>query len=49
LEEARYVEIEKTYRGKVPLTLLRLTRAGRAAFADYRKALKGAFLAARSV
>ncbi|HZL43191.1 MAG TPA: transcriptional regulator [Verrucomicrobiae bacterium] len=32
LEEAGYVEIEKTYRGKVPQTLLRLTRAGRAAF-----------------
>lgn len=48
LEEAGYVEVEKTYRGKVPLTLLRLTRAGRAAFEDYRKALKAAFLAARS-
>jgi DNA-binding MarR family transcriptional regulator len=43
LEAAGYVEIEKTYRGKVPLTLLRLTRAGRAAFEDYRKALKAAF------
>jgi DNA-binding MarR family transcriptional regulator len=43
LEGAGYVQIEKTYRGKVPLTLLRLTRAGRAAFEDYRKALKAAF------
>jgi DNA-binding transcriptional ArsR family regulator len=43
LEEARYIEIEKTYRGKVPLTLLRLTKAGRAAFDDYRKRLKAAF------
>jgi DNA-binding transcriptional ArsR family regulator len=28
LENAGYVEIEKTYRGKVPLTLLRLTHGG---------------------
>jgi DNA-binding transcriptional ArsR family regulator len=40
LEEAGYVSIEKTYRGKVPRTLLRLTRAGREAFAGYRKRLK---------
>ncbi|MDE3068874.1 MAG: transcriptional regulator [Verrucomicrobiota bacterium] len=32
LEEAGYVEIQKTYRGKVPQTLLRLTRVGRKAF-----------------
>ena len=43
LEEAGYVEIEKTYRGKVPRTLLRLTRAGRKAFDQYRKGLKAAF------
>jgi DNA-binding MarR family transcriptional regulator len=43
LEEAGYVEIEKTYRGKVPLTLLRLTRAGGAAYEKYRKGLKSAF------
>src|ERR1035441_7453703 len=29
LEEAAYVEIQKTYRGKVPQTVLRLTSAGR--------------------
>jgi DNA-binding transcriptional ArsR family regulator len=40
LEEAGYVEIEKTFRGKVPRTVLRLTRAGRSAFDDYRKKLK---------
>jgi len=40
LEEAGYVEIEKTYRGKVPQTLLRLTPAGRTAFGKYRKSLK---------
>jgi DNA-binding MarR family transcriptional regulator len=43
LEEAGYVGIEKTYRGKVPQTLLRLTRAGRAAFDEYREAMKAAF------
>jgi DNA-binding MarR family transcriptional regulator len=48
LEGAGYVEVEKTYRGKVPLTLLRLTRAGRAAFEEYRKALKAAFSAGGS-
>jgi len=46
LEEAGYVEIEKTYRGKVPQTLLRLTGSGRAAFEEYRKGLKAAFLSA---
>ena len=43
LEEAGYVEIEKTYRGKVPMTLLRLTRAGRTAFELYRNGLNAAF------
>jgi DNA-binding MarR family transcriptional regulator len=42
LEESGYVEIEKTYRGKVPRTLLRLTPAGRTAFEDYRKKMKAA-------
>ena len=41
LEEAGYVEVAKTFRGKIPLTLLRLTRAGRSAFAGYRKAMSG--------
>ena len=41
LEEAAYVEVEKTYRGKVPMTLLRLTRAGRAAFDGYKKRMNG--------
>jgi len=43
LESAGYIEIEKTYRGKVPLTLLRLTRAGIKAFEEYRKGLFAAF------
>ena len=42
LEEAGYVEVEKTYRGKVPQTLLRLTRSGRKAFDEYRRKLKKA-------
>jgi len=41
LESADYVAIEKTYRGRVPLTLCRLTDAGRAAFDAYREQLKG--------
>jgi DNA-binding MarR family transcriptional regulator len=41
LEAAGYAAIEKTYRGKIPLTLVRLTDAGREAFAAYRKALDG--------
>ena len=41
LEEAQYVEIEKTYRGKVPLTVLRLTKKGKSAFEAYRKGING--------
>lgn len=40
LETAGYVEVEKTYRGKIPQTLLRLSPAGRAAFEQYRRNLK---------
>jgi DNA-binding MarR family transcriptional regulator len=42
LEEAGYIEVTKTYRGKVPQTLLRLTPAGRKAFEQYRRQLKEA-------
>jgi DNA-binding transcriptional ArsR family regulator len=51
LEEARYVQIEKTYKGKVPLTVLRLTRDGKAALEAYRKDMngRGARRAARAV
>ena len=41
LEEAGYVEIEKTFRGKIPLTIVRLSSAGRQAFQDYKRAMKG--------
>ena len=40
LEEAGYIHIEKTYRGKVPLTLCSLTEKGKDAFELYRKQLK---------
>jgi DNA-binding MarR family transcriptional regulator len=42
LEEAGYIEVAKTYRGKVPQTLLKLTTEGRQAFEAYRKSLKAA-------
>ena len=42
LEEAGYVEVTKTYRGKVPQTLVRLTEAGRKAFEEYRRKLRRA-------
>jgi DNA-binding transcriptional ArsR family regulator len=47
LEDSGYVEVEKTYKGKVPLTLLRLTRQGKSAFERYKKTLNG-MLARRS-
>jgi DNA-binding MarR family transcriptional regulator len=40
LEEAGYVQIEKTFKGKLPRTICRLTPAGRVAFEAYRKKLK---------
>lgn len=40
LEEVGYVEIEKTYKGKLPLTLCRLTDEGRQALNLYRAQLK---------
>lgn len=41
LEDAAYIEIEKTFRAKIPLTVLRMTPKGRAALQTYRKQLKG--------
>ena len=40
LEEAGYVSIEKTYRGRIPLTLVRLTEAGAVAYRAYRARFK---------
>jgi DNA-binding MarR family transcriptional regulator len=40
LEDAGYVEVTKTHRGRVPATLVKLTRRGRLAFEDYTAALR---------
>jgi len=40
LEQAGYIAIEKTYRGKIPLTLCRITTEGNAAFTAYRRQWK---------
>jgi DNA-binding MarR family transcriptional regulator len=42
LEEAGYLEIEKSNAGKVPLTVLRLTAEGRSSFRSYQAAMKKA-------
>ena len=39
LEDVGYVDIEKTFHGKVPRTVCRLTDSGRAAFDGYRERL----------
>jgi DNA-binding transcriptional ArsR family regulator len=36
LEEAGYVKIEKTFKGKLPLTVCKLTAAGKKALTQYR-------------
>jgi DNA-binding MarR family transcriptional regulator len=40
LEEAGYVKIEKTYKGKIPLTVCSLTDMGHLAFENYRDQIK---------
>ncbi|MDQ1545809.1 MAG: hypothetical protein QOH69_713 [Actinomycetota bacterium] len=40
LEEADYVVVSKTHQGRVPVTYLELTRAGRRAFEDYTESLR---------
>ena len=42
LEEAEYVAVEKSFRGKKPRTMIRLTDAGRAAFENYRSKMQEA-------
>lgn len=42
LEEAGYIAIEKTFRGKYPLTICRLTEPGQSALATYREVMKAA-------
>ncbi len=39
LGEAGYVEVEKSFRGKIPHTEYRLTKKGKAAFIQYRKSI----------
>ena len=41
LEEAGYLEVEKSFKGKRPNTMLRLTPDGRAAFQAYRRKMRG--------
>ena len=43
LEEAGYVQTEKTFRGKIPHTEYRLTPKGKSAFDRYRKSLGSIF------
>ena len=40
LEEAGYIRIEKTFKGKLPLTVCKLTPAGKKALAQYRQQLQ---------
>jgi DNA-binding MarR family transcriptional regulator len=40
LEEAGYIQIEKTYQGKRPYTLVRLSDKGRAVFKNYMQQMK---------
>ncbi|MHA7294964.1 transcriptional regulator [Arthrobacter sp. HLT1-21] len=40
LENAGYVEVTKTIEGRTPATFVAITPKGKAAFADYRKALR---------
>lgn len=42
LEAAGYLSIEKTFRGKYPLTICRLTEQGRQVLDNYRKIIKAA-------
>lgn len=40
LEEAGYISVEKTFQGKRPRTVCRMTDVGREAFMEYVQALK---------
>ncbi len=40
LEGAGYIKIEKTFKGKFPLTICKLTSAGKKALAGYRQQLQ---------
>ena len=40
LKEAGYIEVEKTFQGKMPRTICRITKAGINAFNEYVKILQ---------
>ncbi|MEV0383964.1 transcriptional regulator [Nonomuraea sp. NPDC050643] len=40
LEDAGYVQITKTHKGRTPVTFVALTKRGRLAFDDYTKAIR---------
>ena len=40
LQRAGYIEVEKSFRGKMPCTVCRMTDTGQEAFAEYVDALK---------
>jgi len=44
LEEAGYLEVEKSFKGRRPNTMLRLTSRGREAFREYRRKMMGALV-----
>ena len=48
LEEAGYIQAEKTFRGKIPHTEYRLTSKGKSAFDQYRKNLGSIFKAKKA-
>lgn len=41
LEDADYVEVDKTHQDRTPITYVSLTRTGRRAFEDYTGTLRG--------
>ena len=43
LEEAGYINVEKEFQNKKPVTRLSLTDSGREAFSDYRERMKHLF------
>lgn len=40
LDEAGYIEIQKTFNGKKPQTILRMSEQGRSAFRTYKKSMQ---------
>jgi DNA-binding transcriptional ArsR family regulator len=48
LEDAKYVLIEKTFKGKYPLTICSLTRKGCGAFEEYLRTIRAVSEAART-